>query len=150
MEGATGPRREGGAAPAARGAGARQATDVANGPRTAGVVLLGVLSVALPATALAAGLRRDSAWLVHLSLALALGLGFVAGLWFPRFREAEGALVPYGLFLVAAVFAAVEGHAVGVGIVRGAPGPAAALLVPPVAIALGALAVAARRIRAVR
>lgn len=112
-----------------------------------GLLLLGLLSVALPAAALAAGLRRDSAWLVHLSLGLALGLGFVAGLWFPRFREAEGALVPYGLFLVAAVFAAVEGHAVGVGIVRGAPTAAAALLIPPVAIAVGALAVAGRRAR---
>lgn len=120
------------------------------GPGAAGLVLLGFISVALPAAALAAGLRRESPWLVHLSLGLATGLGFLAGLWLPRFREAGGGLVPFGLFLVAAVFAAVEGHAVGVGIARGAPGAAAALLLPPLAIAVGALVVAARRVRAGR
>lgn len=113
----------------------------------AALLLLAVLLLVLPGMTLAAGRVGGAGWLVHISIGLAVGFGFLAGLVFRRARGAEGATVPYVLFLAASVFAAVEAHAVGLGIARGAPGVAAALLVPPLAIAAGALWVAAQRMR---
>lgn len=107
--------------------------------------LAGALGLLLAGTALGAGLRQGSAWLVHLTVAFAAGFGFVAGLRVSDYRETQGAFVPYALFLGAVLFTAVEAHAVGVGIARGAPPAAAALLLPPVAIAAGALRAAVRR-----
>ena len=110
-----------------------------------GVLLLASLAVVLPGVALGAGLAAGAPWLVHLALGLCVGFGFLAGMLFPRFRAVEGGMVPFSLFLAAVVFAVVEAYAVGTGIARGAPPMAAALLLPPVAIAGGSLWVAARR-----
>ena len=63
----------------------------------------------------------------------------------PRWaRRLSGAGSRYLVFLAAVVFGAVEAHAVGAGIARGAPRPALLLLVPPAAVAAWALRRAVR------
>ncbi|MFQ5690705.1 MAG: hypothetical protein ACE5HQ_10585 [Gemmatimonadota bacterium] len=106
--------------------------------RTGSVGLTLLLSAALPAAALAAGLGGGRTWLLELLLVLAVGQGISAGLLFPRFygRSGErGALARYVIFVAAVLFAAVEAYAVGAGMVGGAPAPAAAMLLPPIAVA---------------
>lgn len=125
--------------------------------------MLVLLSVGLVGMAFGAGFG-GRAWLAQLLLVVALAQGFVAGAVFPAFwrtRPADAGSDPgapaiglpgrivgpegrYLLFLVSVAFAAVEAHAVGTGMARGAPGAAAALLVPPVAVAALALRGAVR------
>lgn len=59
-------------------------------------------------------------------------------------ERATGPEGRYLVFLASVVFAAVEAHAVGAGMARGAPSAALALLVPPLAVGAAALRGAVR------
>lgn len=115
------------------------------------VRLLVLASAVLVAVALAAGMGLALPWSTWLLIVAAMAQGTLAGAALPRFwrgdarEEVFGAGGRYVAFLAAVAFSAVEAHAVGAGIERGAPAEAAALLVLPVALAGAALRSAARR-----
>lgn len=116
------------------------------------VRLLVLASAVLVAVALAAGMGLGAPWSTWLLILTAMGQGALAGVAFPRFwrgslrEEAFGPGGRYLGFLAAVGFSAVEAHAVGAGIEKGAPAPAAALLLVPVALAAVALGSAKSRL----
>lgn len=114
------------------------------------VRLLVLASAVLVAVALAAGRGLGAPWITWLLIVTAMGEGMLAGAVFPRFwrgslqEEALGAGGRYAAFLAAVAFSAVEAHAVGAGIDKGAPTVATALLLLPIALAAAALRSAVR------
>lgn len=114
------------------------------------VRLLVAASAVLVAVALAAGRGLGAPWIGWLLIVTAMAQGVLGGLVLPRFwrgtvqEEAFGAGGRYVAFLAAVAFSAVQGHAVGAGIQKGAPAAVTALLLVPVALAAVALRSAVR------
>lgn len=114
------------------------------------VRLLVLSSAVLVAVALAAGRGLGAPWITWLLIVTAMGQGMLAGACLPRFwrgtpqEEAFGAGGRYLAFLAAVAFSAVEAHAVGAGLERGAPTAATGLLLLPIALAAAALRSATR------
>lgn len=114
------------------------------------VRLLVLSSAVLVAVALAAGRGLGAPWITWLLIVTAMGQGVLAGICLPRFwrgsprEEAFGAGGRYLAFLAAVAFSAVEAHAVGAGLERGAPTMATGLLLLPIALAAAALRSATR------
>lgn len=114
------------------------------------VRLLVLASAVLVAVALAAGRGLGAPWVAWLLIVTAMGQGVLSGACLPRFwrgpprEEAFGAGGRYLAFLAAVAFSAVEAHAVGAGLERGAPAAAAGLLLLPIALAAAALRSATR------
>lgn len=113
--------------------------------REAALRALVAASAAVVAAALAAGLFPDRAWLVELTIVLAMGQGTLAGLAAPRFWRGGWSEAIFGaggrflLFLGAVAFGAVEALAVGRALHGEAPRGALLLLAPPVLVAAFAL-----------
>lgn len=114
------------------------------------VRLLVLASAVLVAVALAAGRGLGAPWIAWLLIVTAMGQGVLAGICLPGFwrgpprEEAFGAGGRYVAFLAAVAFSAVEAHAVGAGLERGAPTAATGLLLLPIALAAAALRSATR------
>lgn len=116
-------------------------------PRPTGLV---PASAFLVATAFAAGLRVGRPWVPWLMIVAAVAQGFLGGYHFRRFWRGAGAEEIFGpggrylAFLALVAFTAVEAHAVGSGVEKGAPRASVALLGLPVLFAGWALRSAVR------